>query len=350
MDERYGHGSHFPAGHGGQGSQGGHGGPDGHGGQSGHGGFGHSTDWADDPGGTDPADQWVLDPVTGEYRLRLPGESAAPDPAGGATGSADTPSWQAETAPVDRTAELSVSELLPARVESSTVPRSRTASRAVARRSTAREEPSPGPRSRSASRTADRRSRRGGRRRDSRGAGGLWLAGTLALVGVVGCGTGGYLLFHDANGGVTACAAARASAAPDPQLSGTPLPPGPTAQPLDVRVTVLNGSGVFGAAESVLAWMQNKQLYSRTSNGGPAKVTATTSLVYAPDHVDQARTLAAAMHLPAYTLHGTGKGTGLRDPMILTLGKDFKTAGRPLAPPPTPSTAAAQGGSGKCGG
>jgi hypothetical protein len=69
-------------------------------------------------------------------------------------------------------------------------------------------------------------------------------------------------------------------------------------------------------------------------------VTATTNLVYAPNHIDQARTLAAAMDLPPSALRGTGKGTGLRDPMILTLGKDFKAAGKPLAPAVTPTQSA----------
>jgi hypothetical protein len=43
------------------------------------------------------------------------------------------------------------------------------------------------------------------------------------------------------------------------------------------------------------------------------------------------------MHLPAYALHGTGKGDGLRDPMVLTLGKDFQAPGKPLAPPVAPA-------------
>jgi len=141
-----------------------------------------------------------------------------------------------------------------------------------------------------------------------------------------------------------AASAAPSSAAPPSAAAGTPLPPGPTAQPIDVRVTVLNGSGQFGQAESVLDWMQNHQGYTRTSNGGPASTTAHTSLVYAPNHADQARALVAALHLPASAVHGTGKGTGLRDPMVLTLGQDWRGVGKPLASPSPAPAATPSGG------
>lgn len=199
-------------------------------------------------------------------------------------------------------------------------------------------------------RTAGRAAARGSRRRAARSGGGMWPVIVLGLVGVVGCGTGAYLLLHGGSGH-PACVAApaptvshTATAAPTPTDGGPAVSPGPTTAPLNVRVTILNGSGQFGAAESVLAWMQNKELWTRTSNGGPASPTAKTSLVYEPVHADQARTLAVAMHLPKTALHGTGKGDGLRDPMILTLGKDFQAAGKPLkspappkAPPPPPT-------------
>jgi hypothetical protein len=149
------------------------------------------------------------------------------------------------------------------------------------------------------------------------------------------------VLHHPATPAETCTAAPATPSTPPPVTvpgkTAKPLPPGPSALPINTRVTVLNGSGVDGAGQFVLTWMQNTQGYLRTSNGGSARTTAMTSLVYAPDHIDQARTLATAMHLPPYALHGTGKATGPRDPMILTLGKDFRAAGKPLAPPPTPT-------------
>lgn len=279
------------------------------------------TDW---PGGGDPADEWILDPVTGEYRMRLPGERP-PDP---------EPSWRSRQEPSggessSRRREPSVGaelELRSTRTQLVPVAGSRAASRTA---------------SRAAARGNDRRSRRGGRRRNSSG-GGLWLAGTLGIVGLLGCGTGGYLLLHGNTSRTAYCSSANASASAAPVVSphqtGPTLAPGPSAQPINVRVTILDGSGQFGEAEAVLSWMQITQLYTRTSNGGPVTPRATTSLVYAPNHTDQARTLAAAMHLPPSALHGTGTGTGLRSPMILTLGKDFRGPGKPLATPPAPPT------------
>jgi LytR cell envelope-related transcriptional attenuator len=156
------------------------------------------------------------------------------------------------------------------------------------------------------------------------------VVGVLALVG----GVGGYALFHGGGHATAHPPAASPSAgrtcAPPPSPTATSLA-GPKAQPIDVRVTVLNGSGTFGQAESVLSWMQNKEGFLRTSNGGAVAPAPATRLVYAPNHADQARTLAAAMHLPLSALHGTGKGTGPRDPMLLTLGKDFTGVGKPLA-------------------
>ncbi len=293
---------------------------------------GHGGDWS---GESDPADEWVLDPVTGEYRMRLPEERLPALPA-----VVDDTSWQQDPAPEWRPVGERLWRDEPA--EPDPEPRAVEPARSQL-------ELMPAPGSRAAARAAaDRRSRRGGgRRRNSGGSGGLWLAGTLGVVGLLGCGTGGYLLLHG-GGKATVCSTAKPSAPPSAQTSTAgdahALPSGPTASPLDVRVTVLNGSGVLGQAEAALNWMQNTEGYLRTSNGGPAKVTTTTSLVYAPDHVDQARALAAAMHLPPAALHGTGTATGQRDPMVLTLGKDFKTAGQPLAAPPAPTPTNTQAG------
>lgn len=278
-------------------------------------------------GAADAADQWVIDPVTGEYRMRIPGELLPGDP-----------SAEPSDPPMSRTAEL----VLYRAEAAAPVPRSRAASRAPAPATRSRAA-APATRSRAASRTPDRRSRGKGRRRNSGSGGGLWLVGALGAVGVLGCVAGAFLLLHGGHKAATDCAAAAPSASAPAAAPDTPGP-GPSAAAIDVRVTVLNGSGVFGQAEAALSWMQNTEGFLRTSNGGPAAATALTSLVYAPDHADQARTLAAAMHLPDSALHGTGTATGQRDPMVLTLGKDFKTAGKPLAAPPAPASAPASAG------
>jgi hypothetical protein len=264
---------------------------------------GHGT--GPDPGfdgveAVDPADLWVLDPATGEYRMRLPGEvprPAAPRPA-------------------------------PA--------------------------PGPGPDRQPGTPGEPAEPRRAARRRQQARSG-PWLAGVACFLLAVGGGCV-YVLAKSANSGSTAqaattgsaaaspsatCSAAPAKAAapvPEPAVSGSFLA-GAKAAPLDTRVTVLNGSGTLGEAETVLSWMQNTEKWLRTSNGGPASRTPTTTLVYAPNHVSQARTVAAAMGLPASALHGDGKTTGLRDPMVLTLGQDFRGIGKPFAALPTAAAA-----------
>lgn len=121
------------------------------------------------------------------------------------------------------------------------------------------------------------------------------------------------------------------SAKPDPRLTGS------KATPHDTRVTVLNGSGVFGASQDVLNWLQNEQGVNRSANGGdaPAKLAATT-LEYAPNQADQARSLAAMMGLPGSALH---EGTKDAEPlayMTLTLGADYTAPGAPIGPPTAP--------------
>jgi hypothetical protein len=264
---------------------------------------GHGT--GPDPGfdgveAVDPADLWVLDPATGEYRMRLPGEvprPAAPRPA-------------------------------PA--------------------------PGPGPDRQPGTPGEPAEPRRAARRRQQARSG-PWLAGVACFLLAVGGGCV-YVLAKSANSGSTAqaattgsaaaspsatCSAAPAKAAtpvPEPAVSGSFLA-GAKAAPLDTRVTVLNGSGTLGEAETVLSWMQNTEKWLRTSNGGPASKTPTTTLVYAPNHISQARTVAAAMGLPASALHGDGKTTGLHDPMVLTLGQDFRGIGKPFAALPTAAAA-----------
>jgi LCP family protein required for cell wall assembly len=119
-----------------------------------------------------------------------------------------------------------------------------------------------------------------------------------------------------------------ASAIPDPRLDG------PKATAHDTRVTVLNGSGVLGAAQAMVDWLQNAKGVDRSANGGnaPARLARTT-LEYAPGQAGQARTLAAMMGLPASTLH---EGTRDAEPsasMTLTLGKDFTAPGTPIDAP-----------------
>ncbi|WP_243638818.1 LytR C-terminal domain-containing protein [Streptacidiphilus pinicola] len=187
------------------------------------------------------------------------------------------------------------------------------------------------------------RARAKGRARGRGGASsGAWLAAAVAFLALMG--VGGFVLFH--GGGATsaraqdaaspsASTAVSASASPScgPEAPDSAFPSsGAKAKPLDVRVTVLNGSGTFGQAETVLSWMQNTEKYLRTSNGGPAAHNQPdTTLVYAPDHADQARTLVAALGLPASALHGEGTASGARDPMVLTLGADFHGIGKPFS-------------------
>jgi LCP family protein required for cell wall assembly len=122
-----------------------------------------------------------------------------------------------------------------------------------------------------------------------------------------------------------------AKGAPDPKLTG------PKATPHNTRVTVLNGSGIFGASQDVLLWLQNDKGVNRSANGGDAPAPlATTRLDYAPNQADQARSLAAMMGLPASALHEGTKNVPALTYMTLTLGKDYTAPGTPIAPPTAP--------------
>ncbi|MGW7602421.1 LCP family protein [Streptomyces antimycoticus] len=109
---------------------------------------------------------------------------------------------------------------------------------------------------------------------------------------------------------------------------------GPKADPADVRVNVLNGSGQFGAAQETVDWMQNTEGMLRTSNGGnaPSELKKTT-LEYAPNQADQARRLADSMGLPASAMKEGTKDAEPKAEMSLTLGADFKGAGTPISAP-----------------
>lgn len=111
---------------------------------------------------------------------------------------------------------------------------------------------------------------------------------------------------------------------------------GPKADAINVRVEVYNGSGQFGAAQSLVEWLQNNEGVTRSTNGGnaPAEL-AKTVLDYAPNQADQARRLAQMMGLPASALREGTKDAGYHANMKLTLGRDFTAAGTPIAAPST---------------
>ncbi|MEE1738873.1 LCP family protein [Streptomyces sp. BE147] len=108
---------------------------------------------------------------------------------------------------------------------------------------------------------------------------------------------------------------------------------GPKADAADVRVDVLNGGDIAGAAGTTVTWLQvEKGVLKSTNKANGPKIDKTT-LAYAPNQADQARTLAEMMGLPATALkQGTTDAEGLQA-MVLTLGADFKGAGTPITGP-----------------
>lgn len=109
---------------------------------------------------------------------------------------------------------------------------------------------------------------------------------------------------------------------------------GPKAEPADVRVDVLNGGDIAGAAGSTVTWLQNEEGVLKSTNkaNAPEKIDKTT-LEYAPNQADQARALAAMMGLPATAMkQGADDAEGLQA-MVLTLGADFKGAGQLITGP-----------------
>ncbi|WP_137989004.1 LCP family protein [Streptomyces vilmorinianum] len=102
----------------------------------------------------------------------------------------------------------------------------------------------------------------------------------------------------------------------------------------EVRVDVYNGSGIQGAAQSTINWLQNEQGVTRSTNKSNApEKAAKTTLTYAPNQADQARKLADLMGLPATALKPGTQDAGEREPMTLVLGSDFKGAGVPITGP-----------------
>ncbi|WP_073949613.1 LCP family protein [Streptomyces kebangsaanensis] len=114
---------------------------------------------------------------------------------------------------------------------------------------------------------------------------------------------------------------------------------GTQSEASEVRVRILNGGAVSGAAQDTLVWLQTTQGVSKSENEGnaPRKLSKTT-LEYDADQAPQARKLAALMGLPGSALklgESVTNSQGLPT-MTLTLGKDFKGAGVPLVAPTKP--------------
>ncbi|MFJ3903422.1 LCP family protein [Streptomyces sp. NPDC090025] len=102
----------------------------------------------------------------------------------------------------------------------------------------------------------------------------------------------------------------------------------------EVRVDVFNGSGLQGAAQSTINWLQNEHGVTRSTNKSNApQKAAKTTLTYAPNQADQARKLADLMGLPATALKPGTQDAAEREPMTLVLGADYKGAGVPLTGP-----------------
>ncbi|MCQ4085032.1 LytR C-terminal domain-containing protein [Streptomyces sp. RB6PN25] len=256
----------------------------------------------DQHSGIDPADQWVFDPATGSYQMRLDG-GGAPAPH---YEPAPAPHYEPAPAPAPAPADI------PPRPEG---------------------------------RAAARGRRRAEQRRSPRGRIPVWLGCTAALA-IIGGGVGGYLLYGHRTPSCTSASTATASPDPSPTVSrtadaaaATDALRGPMAAPINVRVNIFDGTGRFGSSQAVLSWLQNSNGVTRSTNAGPAShPVATTTLDYAPNQADQARRLAKMMDLPASALKEGTTMAAFRQPMTLTLGRDFTAPGQPFATP-TPTTA-----------
>ncbi|MYS04602.1 LCP family protein, partial [Streptomyces sp. DpondAA-F4a] len=162
--------------------------------------------------GIDPADQWVLNPDTGDYELRLtPSTGLTPTPSGPSAGSPSSgPTASARSgasasrggaAPASRRREAPGAT--PSSEERASVPGQRGGRRGGRGDAT----PERGPGGRAGGRAAPATGRRGARSTRSRKSGKkkalVWTGGALAFL-LVGTATAGYLVYQHFNGNITA--------------------------------------------------------------------------------------------------------------------------------------------------
>ncbi|OIV38623.1 LytR family transcriptional regulator [Mangrovactinospora gilvigrisea] len=98
----------------------------------------------------------------------------------------------------------------------------------------------------------------------------------------------------------------------------------------EVRVKVVNGSGVIGQAQETIDWMQNQKGYRLSSNGLNAAPRPATTLVYAPGQEAEAKRLVEDFGLPDSALKPSASAG---QQLVLTLGKDFTSPGTPVQAP-----------------
>jgi LCP family protein required for cell wall assembly len=107
----------------------------------------------------------------------------------------------------------------------------------------------------------------------------------------------------------------------------TPYPPATTAPagqkpltiaPDQVRVKVLNGSGVTGRAKQVAAQLSAMGFVVTGVGSAPTANVAITTVTAEPSRSESARTLAAAAQTTAVTSTGSGRT------LVLVIGKDWK--------------------------
>ncbi|MGW1144042.1 LCP family protein [Streptomyces sp. NPDC002454] len=109
---------------------------------------------------------------------------------------------------------------------------------------------------------------------------------------------------------------------------------GPRAPADQVRVDVFNGSDTRGAAQRTLDWLQNTKGVAKSTNrsNAPQKQPKTT-LAFGANQIEQARTLADYLGLPAAGLRPDTADADPMEPMALVLGADFKGPGVPITGP-----------------
>ena len=107
----------------------------------------------------------------------------------------------------------------------------------------------------------------------------------------------------------------------------TPYPPATTVpagqkaltvKPSDIRVQVLNGTGVSGKAKSVAAELEKLGFVVVGVDTAKGGAVTTTSISVDPSRAEAARTLAYAAQTSATATTGSGRT------LVLTIGKDWK--------------------------